>query len=101
MNGDTLACQISISANPGNSGGPVINKFGEVIGILNARQASANGVVFATKSKNIFRLIQSIKDEDADNNIKINYKSSIKGQSRSQQVKQIQDHVYMVKVVLG
>lgn len=101
MNGDTLACQISISANPGNSGGPVINKFGEVIGILNARQASANGVVFATKSKNIFRMLQSIKEEDADNNIKINYKSSIKGLSRSQQVKQIQDHVYMVKVVLG
>jgi serine protease Do len=101
MNGDTLACQISISANPGNSGGPVINKFGEVIGILNARQASANGVVFATKSKNIFKLMQSIKEEDTDNNIKINYKSSIKGLSRSQQVRKIQEHVYMVKVVLG
>ena len=46
-------------------------------------------------------MLQSIKEEDADNNIKVNYKSSIKGLSRSQQVKQIQDHVYMVKVVLG
>ena len=101
MNGDTLACQISISANPGNSGGPVINKFGEVIGILNARQTSANGVVFATKSKNIYRLMQSIKENDTDNVLKINYKSSIKGLSRSQQVKKIQEHVYMVKVVLG
>ena len=101
MNGDTLACQISISANPGNSGGPVINKYGEVIGILNARQASANGVVFATKSKNIFRLMQTIREMDNDNNVKINNKSSIKGLSRTQQVKKIEDHVYMVKVVLG
>lgn len=101
MNGDTLSCQISISANPGNSGGPVFNKFGEIIGVLNARQASANGVVFATKSKNIFRMLQNIKEDDADINIKINYKSSLKSLSRSQQVKQIQDHVYMVKVILG
>jgi S1-C subfamily serine protease len=101
MNGDTLACQITISANPGNSGGPVINKNGEVIGILNARQASANGVVFATKSINIFNMMRSVREIDADNNVQINQRSSIKGLSRSQQVKKIQDHVYMVKVVLG
>jgi S1-C subfamily serine protease len=101
LEGDTMSCQITITANPGNSGGPVFNKNGEVIGILNARQASANGVVFATKSKNIFQLIETLKEADKDINIKLRNTSSIKGINRTQQVKKVQDHVYMVKVVLG
>jgi S1-C subfamily serine protease len=101
LEGDTMSCQITITANPGNSGGPVFNKNGEVIGILNARQASANGVVFATKSKNIFQLVETLKEADKDINIKLRNTSSIKGINRTQQVKKVQDHVYMVKVVLG
>lgn len=101
LEGDTMSCQITISANPGNSGGPVFNKNGEVIGILNARQASANGVVFATKSKNIFQLVENLKEADKDINIKLRNTSSIRSINRTQQVKKVQDHVYMVKVVLG
>ena len=101
LDGDTMACQITITANPGNSGGPVLNKNGEVIGILNARQASANGVVFATKSKNIFRLIENLNESDKDLDIRVRPNSNIRGAARNQQVKKVQDHVYMVKVVLG
>ncbi len=35
--GDSLAYQLTVSANPGNSGGPVINKNGEIIGIITAK----------------------------------------------------------------
>jgi serine protease Do len=101
LDGDTMSCQISISANPGNSGGPVINKNGEIIGILNARQTSANGVVFATKIKQVYRLVDQLKEADRDLNIRLRNNSNIKGISKSQQVNKVQDHVYMVKVVLG
>lgn len=100
LGGDTMSCQITISANPGNSGGPVFNHHGEIIGILNARQASANGVVFATQSKHLFRLIEDLKGEE-NLNISIKKSSSVRGALRSQQVKRVQEHVYMVKVVLG
>ncbi|WP_163202633.1 trypsin-like peptidase domain-containing protein, partial [Citrobacter koseri] len=33
-NGDTLSYQIQMSVNPGNSGAPVFNKVGDIIGVL-------------------------------------------------------------------
>lgn len=98
--GDTMSSQITISANPGNSGGPVLNKNGEVIGILNARQTTAEGVVFAIKSKHILRTIEELKAADTSARIKVPSSSSIRGLERVQQVKKIEDCVYMVKVVL-
>ena len=98
FNGDTLACQIAVAANPGNSGGPVINKNGEVIGILSTRQVKAEGVVFAVKTKNIFKALDEVKQSDtAFQNIKLNPASSLRGMDRTQQIKKIEDCVFMVK----
>ena len=55
-NGDTLSCQIFIAANPGNSGGPIFNHNGEVIGILSAKETEAEGAVFAVQSKYIYQV---------------------------------------------
>lgn len=96
-NGDTLTCQISISANPGNSGGPVINKEGEVIGILSTRQTTAEGVVFAIKSRNIYKAIDGLKKDSSGVHIKLPNASSLKNTERTQQVKKIEECVFMVK----
>jgi serine protease Do len=92
--GDTLAYQISISANPGNSGGPVINNNGEVIGIISSKETNADGVVFAIKSKNIYTALQEIKNND---DIKLPSRTTLKGLERVQQIKKIEDCVFMVK----
>jgi len=98
FNGDTISCQIAVSANPGNSGGPVFNKNGEVIGILSTAQTKAEGVVFAIKSKNIFQAIDELKKEDTIyNRIKAPTVSTVKGMDRVQQIKQIEACVFMVK----
>jgi S1-C subfamily serine protease len=98
FNGDTISCQIAVSANPGNSGGPVFNKNGEVIGILSTAQTRAQGVVFAIKAKNVFQAVSDLKNEDTSyQKIKTPSVSTIKGLDRTQQIKQIQDCVFMVK----
>lgn len=97
FNGDTLACQIAVAANPGNSGGPVINKQGEIIGILSTRQIQAEGVVFALKTRNIFDVIEDLKQDSSFQNLKLLPNSSIKNLERVQQIKKIQDFVFMVK----
>ncbi len=98
-NGDTLSCQIAIAANPGNSGGPVINRNGEVVGILSTKQTTAEGAVFATQSKYIYEVLKALQKEDTTyQRIKIPATSNVKGWDRMQQVKKIADYVYMVKV---
>lgn len=98
FNGDTLSCQIAIAANPGNSGGPVFNHNGEIIGILSTREIQAEGVVFAIQSKYIVQMINELKKNDTTMHVKFPANSQIRGMERIQQVKKIQDYIYMVKV---
>ena len=101
-NGDTLSCQIDIPVNRGNSGSPVLSPSGEIIGIVNGRQKDAQGSAFALQSRNIFNALSKLKETETEDstsrNLKLNTKSSLAGMSRIQQVKKIQDYVYMVKV---
>ncbi len=92
--GDTTSYQISISVNPGNSGGPVLNRNGEVIGIISSKETNADGVVFAIKSKNIYQALEDIKK---DENIKLPTRGTVKGLDRVNQVQKIEDCVFMVK----
>lgn len=95
--GDTTSYQLTVSANPGNSGGPVINRNGEIIGIITAKDSKADGVVYAAKSKNIFELLEKLKKDDAKYElIKTSATSTLKGLERVQQVKKMEEFVYMV-----
>jgi len=96
--GDTSSYQISLNANPGNSGGPVFNKNGEVVGILSSRETRAQGVIFAIKSKNLFKMIEELKESDTSvQKIKIPTGNTLKGLSRPDQIKQVEDCVFLVK----
>lgn len=94
--GDTTSYQISISVNPGNSGGPVLDKNGEVIGIISSKETNADGVVFAIKSKNIYNALKEIK-KDKDITIKLPTVNYLRGLDRVKQIKKLEDFVYKVK----
>lgn len=97
FNGDTLTCQVTIAANRGNSGSPLFNKNGDVVGILSAKQSTAEGAVFAIQSKYILQAITELQKDTAYQKIKVPTAGSLKG-DRQQQVKKLQDYVYLVKV---
>lgn len=52
--------QTDASINEGNSGGPLINSFGEVIGVTNAKMSSAEGLGFAIPISDVKSVIESL-----------------------------------------
>ena len=93
---DSTSYQLSVSVNPGNSGGPVLNRYGQIIGIITSKNLTADGVVFAAKSKNIFKLIEAAKNAGDTANIKLPSNTSLRGLDREQQVKKMEEFVFMV-----
>jgi serine protease Do len=92
---DTLSYQISIDADHGNSGGPILNKAGEVIGILTGK---ANGsAVFAIKSEYIFNTVAQLSKDSAHASLAVATNNSIKNLSREQQVLKVNNCVFSVK----
>ncbi len=102
--GDTTAFQLTIAANPGNSGTPVLNNEGEVIGIVSGSQQNAEGMVFAVRSKNIFQAVDSMKADStlqkSDStlaHLRMPLNSALRGMDRRQQIKRLKDYIFIVK----
>ena len=94
---DTIYCQLNTAANEGSSGSPVINKKGELVGILTSAERNAQGVVYAIKSINIHRAVEDAKKKDANTGIRITSGSGLRGLDRENQIKKMEDYVFMIK----
>lgn len=57
--GDVVTYQITAPIQPGNSGGPLFNKKGQLVGITNAGIQAAENVGYAIKSTYLLNLIDS------------------------------------------
>lgn len=94
--GDSTSYQLEMVANPGQSGAPVLDKFGNVIAIITGKQSNTPGKTFAVHTEALIHLIASLP---TDMNIKINTSSNkLKTLDRTQQVSSIRDYVCSVKV---
>lgn len=67
--GDVSLYQISAPIQPGNSGGPLFDKKGNVIGIVNAKHQGAENVGYAIKTSYLKTLIESSINQSVIPNI--------------------------------
>ncbi|ANI88154.1 hypothetical protein A9P82_01800 [Arachidicoccus ginsenosidimutans] len=98
--GDTSTISVSLLANPGNSGGPVFNESGDVIGVLGAREANTQGVTFVIKSKEIYRMLSDWrKTSDSAYDVKVTplRKNNNARANRTELIKKLENYVYNVK----
>jgi serine protease Do len=96
--GDTTSYQISLALNPGNSGGPLFNEKGKVIGVISGKQDEKEGVAFAIKSEYVQKMID-MTERSLD--IKINLPQSAKNQKQSNKtelIKQMENSVFQIRV---
>ncbi|WP_375446203.1 S1C family serine protease [uncultured Fibrella sp.] len=97
--GDSAAYQVAISVNPGNSGGPLLDEKGNVIGIITAKQITSEGATFAVKTSILLDALRTIAPDSLKGDaLALNRKNRMARLSRKQQIKQMQSYVYQVKV---
>lgn len=96
--GDTSEYQVSVPVNPGNSGGPLLDSKGNIIGVISGKQTQASGVAFAVKSTYLLKAIQNIPADSLTKGFTLTNKNTLATLSRQQQVKKLRNYVFMVKV---
>ena len=97
FNEDSLTIQVSIPSNPGNSGGPILNSKGEIVGMLCAKSNEIDGATYAVKSEYLYNVIDSLNSKlDNDKVILPKYNNLLK-LDRPQQIKKIQNLIFRVE----
>lgn len=90
--GDQSMYQISAAVQPGNSGGPLFDKEGNVIGIVCAKHADAENASYAIKISYLFSLLKS-----SDLDIKLPDSNNINSKSLSKKVKIAKPFVFLIE----
>lgn len=95
--GDTNSYQVSIPVNPGNSGGPLIDNKGQILGIVTGKQSPSDNIAFAVKSSFLLSMIDSIPD-DFNRRALLREKNAFQHLNRVDQIKKLQPYIFLVKV---
>jgi len=96
--GDTGSYQVSIPLNPGNSGGPLFDVKGNLIGIISGKQTETESAAFAVKSTRLAEILKNIPNDSLGHEPELNRKSSLSGLSRVEQIKNIENCIVVIRV---
>ncbi len=91
--GDSLLYQISTAIQPGNSGGPLFDKDGYIIGIVNSKYLGAESVAYAIKSPYLLQLLNSIPTH-----FKMSTSNLISNMELQNQIKAVKNFVYLIEI---
>lgn len=91
--GDITSYQVSAPIQPGNSGGPLFDKKGNLIGVISAKHKEAENVSYAVKSSYLINLINTLERAPSIPN-----KNLLSGKTLSDQIKMIKEYIYMIEV---
>lgn len=90
--GNASSYQISAPAQPGNSGGPLFDKEGNLIGIVNAKVSNTENITYAIKAVYLQALLSMLPKEPI-----ITTENLIKDKPLSEKVMSISNFVYIIE----
>ena len=89
--GDVALYQISAPIQPGNSGGPLFDNKGNIIGIVNAKHKGAENVGYAIKASYLNNLVESIT-----NSAILPNNNTVSTMNLTNKVKSLEKFVFMI-----
>lgn len=96
-NEDSSTIQVSIPSNPGNSGGPLLNSKGDVVGMLCAKNNEIEGATFAVRSDLLISLVDSLNAQTDNEQIILPKYNNISTLDRPRQIKKIKSLIFRVE----
>lgn len=91
--GDVTSYQVTAPIQPGNSGGPLFDEKGSIIGIINAKHVGAENASYAIKASYLMNLIDLMP-----NTPKLQTVSTVAGKSLTEQVKILKKYTYIIEI---
>jgi len=91
--GDSIQYRLEVTAAPGQSGAPVLDNNGNVVGIIKGKENESNSTTYAVSSKALLRLLR-----DLNAGIKLSKTNRMSECSREQQIEKLQDYTFMIQV---
>lgn len=91
--GDVTTYQVSAPVHPGNSGGPLFDKHGNLAGVINSKILNAEGVTYAIKISYLNSLIDLLPAQPT-----FAKSGNLDKLSLEEQVKLLSDYVFIIKV---
>jgi S1-C subfamily serine protease len=91
--GDVTSYQITAPVQPGNSGGPLFDEKGNIIGIINAKHTGAENASYAIKSSYLLNLIDLMPTP-----LKLQTISAVAGKPLTEQVKILKKFTYIIEI---
>ncbi|MEI8205039.1 MAG: serine protease [Bacteroidota bacterium] len=91
--GDITSYQISAPIQPGNSGGPLFNSQGDLIGVVNAKLSGAENASYAIKSNYLTSLIELLPIKP-----KLQIQNLLVGKPLTLQVEMARRFIYIIEI---
>lgn len=93
--GDSTQYRLDITAGPGQSGAPVADASGTIIGIITGKESESEGTTYAVASDAIIDLLNTLPKE---NSIKITGTNRLNRLNREQQIEKLEYYTCSIKV---
>lgn len=92
------AYQVSVPVNPGNSGGPLFNAKGDLVGIISGKQTETSSAAFAIKSSVMLEALAEMPVDTLYQPMTLSKQNALRHLPKVEQVKKWQEYVFMVRV---